>query len=140
MQGKENHPIATACLPSFVGLMFFLRAGSPVSIIVSAALPRVHPFTATFPIRFQVIMLLGSGSSVSRISILLSYRCALKCCSGVGMMPYLSLATGHCDVHEPSGVGNSLLGSALGCLLLLLWFNLESNSNQFPVAKWDFTV
>lgn len=38
---------------------------------------------------------------------------------------YLSLATGHRHVHEPPGVCDSLLRSALGHLLLLLWVNLQ---------------
>lgn len=43
---------------------------------------------------------------------------------GLKLAAYLSLATSHCDVHEPTGVCDSLLGSALRGLLLLLRLNL----------------
>ena len=39
---------------------------------------------------------------------------------------YLSLATGHGDVHETAGVSDSLLRAALWSLLLLLLLNLWS--------------
>lgn len=39
-------------------------------------------------------------------------------------MAYLSLATGEGDVHETAGVRESLLGTALGGLGLLLLLNL----------------
>lgn len=39
---------------------------------------------------------------------------------------YLSLATGHGDVHETASVCDSLLGAALGGLLLLLGLNLKA--------------
>ena len=42
--------------------------------------------------------------------------------------PYLSLATSHCDVDESSSICYSLLGSALGALLLLLRLNLFTGS------------
>jgi hypothetical protein len=42
----------------------------------------------------------------------------------MGSYPYLSLATSHRYVHKPPRIRDSLLRSALGCLLLLLWFDL----------------
>ena len=39
---------------------------------------------------------------------------------------YLSLSASHCDIHESTSVLYSLLGAALWCLLLLLWFNLRT--------------
>lgn len=55
---------------------------------------------------------------------------------------YLSLATSHRDIDETAGVCYSLLGSALWCLLLLLWLNLcqivsvyfPSKQNNDPVS------
>ena len=37
---------------------------------------------------------------------------------------YLALATGHGDVDEAAGVENTLVGAALGLLLLLLGLDL----------------
>lgn len=37
---------------------------------------------------------------------------------------HLSLAAGHGDIDEAAGVRDSLLGAALGSLLLLLWLDL----------------
>jgi hypothetical protein len=39
---------------------------------------------------------------------------------------YLALATGHGDVDETTGVQDTLVGAALGGLLLLLGLNLYS--------------
>lgn len=46
----------------------------------------------------------------------------------IDVIAYLSLSTGHGDVHESTSVLNSLLRAALWCLLLLLWFNLKKES------------
>lgn len=43
---------------------------------------------------------------------------------GYGDNPYLSLATGQCDVDESSSVCYPLLRTAFGGLLLLLGFDL----------------
>lgn len=45
-------------------------------------------------------------------------------------MTYLPLASGHGDVDEAAGVSDSLLGTALGGLLLLLGLNLYSKIRQ----------
>lgn len=46
--------------------------------------------------------------------------------AGVGV--HLALATGHGDVDETAGVQDTLVGAALGSLLLLLGLNLRSGS------------
>lgn len=60
---------------------------------------------------------------------LVSHICVCGMCNvgwmdSVGM--YLALATGHGNVDETAGVQNTLVGAALGGLLLLLGLNLYS--------------
>lgn len=43
---------------------------------------------------------------------------------GVSVGMYLALATGHGNVHETASVENTLVGAALGGLLLLLRLDL----------------
>lgn len=47
---------------------------------------------------------------------------------GVGVGMYLALATGHGHVHETAGVLHTLVGAALGGLLLLLGLDLFSST------------
>lgn len=52
---------------------------------------------------------------------------------------YLALATGHDNVDEAAGVENTLVGAALGLLLLLLGLNLDSKYSlgwRFCRASW----
>lgn len=49
----------------------------------------------------------------------------------VGM--YLALATGHRHVHETASVLNTLVGAALGVLLLLLGLDLDA---KFQLGCW----
>ena len=65
----------------------------------------------------------GWGSSVRDTQ--LEYLSMTDLCKMVDVgRTYLSLPTGHCHVHESSGVCDSLLRSALWGLLLLLGLNL----------------
>lgn len=58
-----------------------------------------------------------------RILVSVAFSSLQMCVSSV-LSAYLSLATGHGDVHETTSVRDSLLGAALGGLLLLLRLNL----------------
>lgn len=46
---------------------------------------------------------------------------------GVSVGMYLALATGHGNVNEAAGVEDTLVGAALGLLLLLLGLDLYSD-------------
>ena len=63
------------------------------------------------------IMWLGWGSSVKLVRICLWLYFVAE--------THLSLSASHCDIHESSSVCYSLLGSAFGCLLLLLRLDLK---------------
>lgn len=47
---------------------------------------------------------------------------------GISVGMYLALATGHGHVDETAGVQDTLVGAALGSLLLLLGLDLDSKS------------
>ena len=78
-------------------------------------------------------MWLGWGSSVAPVS---DFGCNLY----HGPKTHLSLATRHRDVHKSSGVCYSLLGSALGRLLLLLRLNLISPTMVSPVPRHELVL
>lgn len=50
--------------------------------------------------------------------------CVMDGWKGISVGMYLALATGHGNVHETASVENTLVGAALGGLLLLLGLDL----------------
>lgn len=53
--------------------------------------------------------------------------CGMDGWKGVSVGMYLALATGHGNVNEAAGVEDTLVGAALGLLLLLLGLDLYSD-------------
>lgn len=65
------------------------------------------------------------GSSVRRdFFFFFAWVLCVVWIGSIGM--YLALATGHDNVHEAASVENTLVGAALGLLLLLLGLNLDA--------------
>lgn len=73
----------------------------------------------------------GWGSSATNVSHIVEHVVDAAC---------LSLATGHGDVDETTSVLYSLLGTALGLLLLLLRLDLSSKSApalEYRICSFD---
>lgn len=66
----------------------------------------------------------GVGVHLATVSIQPARYIKSSCCT------HLPLAAGHGDVYEAAGISDSLLGAALGGLLLLLGLDLYSESYQ----------
>jgi hypothetical protein len=58
--------------------------------------------------------------------IIFEWVCVCSWLEGVSVGMYLALATGHGNVNEAAGVEDTLVGAALGLLLLLLGLDLYS--------------
>lgn len=67
------------------------------------------------------------GDGFGRFGDIFEWVCVWSWLEGVSVGMYLALATGHGNVNEAAGVEDTLVGAALGLLLLLLGLDLYSD-------------